>query len=204
MASANCTVTFDDGREFNCLVDSFEVSYEPGGAVESSVGNIYYQPYSQSVSITGRILNYKYEEEPNEVTKDYVDKQNEEKDMSKSLDEYEKEQELDSRYDGDKLARRYNELSLGEDDRLLRAHGIVNLDGTLTQKGKAFVLNLVFNTHRDEVVEALVDIENSEEEQIGFAISGCRYARCMAGYLHVARRNGAVSGLFKATGLVLD
>lgn len=164
MASANCTVTFDDGREINCLVDSFEISYEPGGAVESSAGKVYYQPYSQSVSITGRVLNGQYAKEPEEVTKDYVDEQNEEEDMSKKSDEYEKELEVESRYDGDALARRYNELSLGEDDRLLRAHEIVNLDGTLTQKGKTFVLNIVFNEHRSEIVDALVDIENSEEE----------------------------------------
>jgi hypothetical protein len=66
---------------------------------------------------------------------------------------------------GNELARKMVNLELTDEQRLLRRHNIVNLDGTLTPKGKDFLLNVLFEQAEDEVIDALTAIEIAEAEE---------------------------------------
>lgn len=68
-------------------------------------------------------------------------------------------------YEGDNLARKFTELELDSDEKLLRKHGITELDGTLTTKGKTFLLNVLFEQYQEEVVDALGAIDAVEKEE---------------------------------------
>lgn len=105
----------------------------------------------------GKTLEYHFGKGFVDVSDKYKE---EEKDMCREetncADEY---------MSGNDLARKMVNLELTDEQRLLRRHEIVNLDGTLTQKGKDFLLNVLFEQAEDEVVEALTAIEIAEAEE---------------------------------------
>lgn len=65
----------------------------------------------------------------------------------------------------DSLSTKYKNLDLDDNVRKLRKHGLVRLDGTLTEKGKDFLLNVLLDEYEDNVVEALEAVEESEEDK---------------------------------------
>lgn len=62
------------------------------------------------------------------------------------------------------LAQKLRDAELGDNDRLLQKHNVVNLDGTLTEQGKDLLLNILFESNEDDVVDALRAIEDAENE----------------------------------------
>lgn len=74
-------------------------------------------------------------------------------------------------YDGEcessseSLSTKYKNLDLDDNTRKLRKYGLIRLDGTLTDKGKDFLLNYLLEQNSDELVEALEAIEEAEKEE---------------------------------------
>lgn len=66
---------------------------------------------------------------------------------------------------GENLSAEYARLNLSDDQRLLRKHNIVKLDGTLTEKGKTFLLNLLLEENEEKIVTALQAVEEVREEE---------------------------------------
>lgn len=130
-------------------------------STDTSSGNLVFKApehlHSTTIKQTGTagfgVLPYRVTEN-NSVTKRYV-----EENMS-----YESEKACaeDSYYGSDSLARKYRNLELDEDERLLRKHDIVELDGTLTRKGKDFIINVLFDHFTEEVVDALREIDEAD------------------------------------------
>ena len=64
----------------------------------------------------------------------------------------------------DSLSKRLKDAGLSDNEKLLRKHGVVNQDGTLTEEGKDLLLNILFEEKEDEVIDGLRAIEDVEEE----------------------------------------
>lgn len=62
------------------------------------------------------------------------------------------------------LAQQVASLELSEDDRYLRDMGVVNVDGTLTIRGKDALLQILFNQNKADLVAVLQACEDAEYE----------------------------------------
>lgn len=177
----DCTVTFEDGRTLHCKVSNLTINTDYDRADldgDYSVSTV----YNQSVEIQGQLVDIEYEK-PKEKENMMLVKGpfklmwgDKELESSVVLPQYKGEAGMghyadekacaEEYYDnGNGLARKMRELELDSDERLLRKYGLVELDGTLTTKGKNFLMNVVFDGYKDDVVNALKEIEDAEKEE---------------------------------------
>lgn len=156
----DCTVTFN-GKEFNVtkLDIDYGASHLPIISMEgylpgSTSGNLNLHVDRNNIEAIDKLINeveneMGYSDEKACADDGYYEPRTESRDVTK--------------LDGNSLARKFAELDLSEEERTLRKHGIVNLDGTLTVKGKNFLINVLFADNYDRIVEALETVEESEE-----------------------------------------
>lgn len=70
----------------------------------------------------------------------------------------------DTGYDGNSLAKKVKDLSLTEDERLLRKYRVVHEDGTLSPTGIDLLLTTLFEENKQSLVEKLKAVEKAEKE----------------------------------------
>lgn len=121
----------------------------------------YYQGEDAAISLTptqcAKTITVEFDEEKVTQFKENIMALRDECETMKSCDED---------YSGKALARNLRNLELTDEQRLLRKYNLVELDGTITNKGKEFLLNILFDLHESRIVEALGDIESAVDEGV--------------------------------------
>lgn len=145
-----CTVTWGD-QTIEFRVQDIQLEYEPT-----------YFDMNYGSAWTGNVIA---ERTPKIALKGVVTKMITKKELEKVMGYSDGDVAAKNCSDANNLSKKYASLELDYDDRLLREQGIVSLDGTLTEKGKDFVLNVLFSDYKKAVVEALDEIATADEEK---------------------------------------
>lgn len=140
------------------IVDIRNLTVHVNAGLDSGIDNMYYHANQyhanqlDDIEISGHIKSIinKKDKEMADYSKDEC---------------YNKSAEIKDYCNPKELAQKYVNLGLDDNQKLLRRHGVVNLDGTITSKGTELLLNMLFEEYEDKIVAALVDIEVADEEE---------------------------------------